>query len=61
MYLRAVSHYKATNDHTVLGKVAEEFQPSSKTLELRKSWGSRAWQSKLPLTPIIHLVIGANF
>lgn len=24
MYWRAVSHYKATNDHTVLGKVAEE-------------------------------------
>jgi hypothetical protein len=24
MYWKAVSHYKATNDHTVLGKVAEE-------------------------------------
>lgn len=24
MYWRAVAHYKATNDHTVLGKVAED-------------------------------------
>jgi len=24
MYWRAVSHYKASNDHTVLGKVAED-------------------------------------
>ena len=32
MYWRAVTHYKASNDHTVLGKVAEELQrryPSS--------------------------------
>src|SRR5947209_4209803 len=27
-YWRAVSHYKATNDHTVLGKVAEELRSS---------------------------------
>jgi hypothetical protein len=26
MYWRAVSQYKATNDHTVLGKVAEELR-----------------------------------
>jgi hypothetical protein len=26
MYWRAVAHYKATNDHTVLGKVAEELR-----------------------------------
>jgi hypothetical protein len=26
MYWKAVSHYKATNDHTVLGKVAEELR-----------------------------------
>ena len=26
LYWRAVSHYKATNDHTVLGEVAEEFK-----------------------------------
>ena len=25
-YWRAVSHYKGTNDHTVLGKVAQELQ-----------------------------------
>jgi TolA-binding protein len=32
MYWRAVAHYKATNDHTALSKVAEELQsryPSS--------------------------------
>ena len=28
-YWRAVSHYKATNDHTVLGQVAEELQKNS--------------------------------
>ena len=28
-YWRAVSHYKGTNDHTVLGQVAEELQVSS--------------------------------
>jgi TolA-binding protein len=26
MYWKAVSHYKATNDHTVLGQVAEELK-----------------------------------
>jgi outer membrane protein assembly factor BamD (BamD/ComL family) len=26
LYWRAVSHYKGTNDHTVLGQVAEEFK-----------------------------------
>ncbi len=26
LYWQAVSHYKATNDHTVLGKVAETFK-----------------------------------
>ena len=26
MYWKAVSHYKATNDHTVLGEVAEELR-----------------------------------
>jgi uncharacterized protein HemY len=28
-YWRAVSHYKATNDHTVLGQVAEELQENA--------------------------------
>lgn len=28
-YWRAVSHYKATNDHTVLANVAEELQDSA--------------------------------
>jgi TolA-binding protein len=37
MYWRAVSHYKATNDHTVLGKVAEE---------LRSAYPSSVWASK---------------
>jgi TolA-binding protein len=37
MYWRAVSHYKATNDHTVLGKVAEEF---------RSAFPSSVWASK---------------
>jgi len=37
MYWRAVSHYKATNDHTVLGKVAEE---------LRNTYPSSVWASK---------------
>jgi len=37
MYWRAVSHYKATNDHTVLGKVAEE---------LRSRHPSSVWASK---------------
>ena len=37
MYWRAVAHYKATNDHTVLGKVAEE---------LRSTYPSSLWASK---------------
>ncbi len=37
MYWRAVAHYKATNDHTVLGKVAEE---------LRTTYPSSVWASK---------------
>ena len=37
MFWRAVSHYKATNDHTVLGKVAEE---------LRNTYPSSLWTSK---------------
>ncbi|MBV9075404.1 MAG: hypothetical protein JOZ10_17400 [Acidobacteria bacterium] len=37
MYWRAVSHYKATNDHTVLGKVAEE---------LRGKFRSSVWAAK---------------
>src|SRR6202158_6241694 len=37
MYWRAVARYKATNDHTVLGKVAEE---------LRKTYPSSVWASK---------------
>ena len=37
MYWMAVSHYKATNDHTVLGKAAEE---------LRNTYPSSVWASK---------------
>ena len=37
MYWRAVSQYKATNDHMVLGKVAEE---------VRNTYPSSAWASK---------------
>lgn len=37
MYWRAVAHYKATNDHTVLGKVAEE---------LRVQYPSSVWSAK---------------
>ena len=37
MYWRAVGHYKATNDHTVLGKAAEE---------LRSTHPSSVWASK---------------
>ena len=37
MYWRDVAHYKATNDHTVLGKVAEE---------LRSTYPSSVWASK---------------
>jgi TolA-binding protein len=43
MYWRAVSHYKATNDHTVLGKVAEE---------LRSTYPSSVWANKA--TPWLH-------
>ncbi len=37
MYWRAVARYKATNDHTVLGKVADE---------LRSTHPSSVWASK---------------
>jgi TolA-binding protein len=37
MYWRAVAQYKATNDHAVLGKVAEE---------LRTTYPSSVWASK---------------
>ena len=37
MYWRGVAHYKATNDHTALGKVAEE---------LRNTHASSVWASK---------------
>jgi thioredoxin-related protein len=37
MYWRAVAHYRATNDHTALGKVAEE---------LERSYPSSVWASK---------------
>jgi hypothetical protein len=37
IYWRAVSHYKATNDHTVLARVAEE---------LRSTYPSSVWASK---------------
>jgi TolA-binding protein len=37
MYWRAVAHYKASDDHTVLGKVAEE---------LRSAYPSSLWASK---------------
>jgi hypothetical protein len=36
-YWRAVSQYKATNDHTVLGKVAGD---------LRSTYPSSVWASK---------------
>lgn len=43
MYWRAVSRYKATNDHTVLGKVAEE---------LRQKYPNSVWASKaIPWLP----------
>jgi len=43
MYWRAVTHYKATNDHTVLGKIAEE---------LRSTYPSSVWASKaIPWLP----------
>ena len=37
MYWRAVTHYRATNDHTVLGKVAEE---------LRSAYSDSVWATK---------------
>jgi TolA-binding protein len=37
MYWRAVAHYKATNDHTALGKVA---------VELQETHPSSVWASK---------------
>lgn len=43
LYWRAVAHYKATNDHTVLGTVAEE---------LRSKYSSSVWASKsIPWLP----------
>ena len=43
MYWRAVVRYKATNDHTVLGKVAEE---------LRSTYPTSVWASKaIPWLP----------
>lgn len=43
MYWRAVAHYKATNDHTVLSKVAEE---------LRSAYPASVWASKaIPWLP----------
>ena len=43
MYWRAVSHYKATNDHTVLSNVAGELQ---------KTYPSSVWASKaIPWLP----------
>jgi hypothetical protein len=43
MYWRAVSHYKGTNDHTVLGKVAEE---------LRTTYSTSVWATKaIPWLP----------
>ena len=43
MYWRAATHYKATNDHTVVGKVAEE---------LRSKYPSSVWASKaIPWLP----------
>jgi len=43
MYWRAVAHYKATNDHTVLGQVAED---------LRKAYPASVWTSKaIPWLP----------
>jgi hypothetical protein len=43
MYWQSVAHYKATNDHTVLGKVAEE---------LWRAYPSSIWASKaIPWLP----------
>jgi len=44
MYWRAVSQYKATNDHTILGKVAED---------LRNQYPSSVWAAKaIPWLPV---------
>jgi len=37
VYWRGVSHYKATNDHTVLGQVADE---------LKEKYGESVWAVK---------------
>ena len=43
LYWRAVAHYKATNDHTVLGKVADD---------LRRKYPASVWASKsIPWRP----------
>ena len=43
MYWRAVANYRATNDHTVLGKVAED---------LRSTYPDSVWASKaIPWLP----------
>jgi len=43
LYWRAVTHYKATNDHSVLGEVAEE---------LRDKYPSSIWAAKaIPWLP----------
>ena len=43
MYWRAVAHYRGTNDHTVLGKVAEE---------LRSKYPTSVWAAKaIPWLP----------
>lgn len=43
IYWRAVAHYKATNDHTVLGKVAED---------LRAQYPASVWAAKaIPWLP----------
>lgn len=43
MYWQAVAHYKATSDHTALGKVAEE---------LRRAYSNSIWSSKaIPWLP----------
>jgi TolA-binding protein len=43
LYWRAVAHYKATNDHTVLGKAAED---------LKRVYPSSVWAAKaIPWLP----------
>ena len=49
LYWRAVSHYKATNDHTVLGKGAEELRaqhPASVWAAKAIPWLTPAAESK---------------